>query len=338
MRYLTCDIKSINVITIKDVAKKAGVSVAAVSYAFNGIDKISEETRERIFAVSREMQYKPRTLPRKIITFAILSTQDNNIGLNSPYDAVIINTISRCLAKRNIIADIITMKNLEVMDLSIFNGIICICHDYRKIKHFFELWKDRPYVFVNFLGDKNLNTVSSPPDYGLTKAVNYLIEKGHRRIGYFYHEIKSDFSASRRRLDAYLKAVRKFKLDHDPQLHQEAGRNTQDYQEGVSKLLKAKPTAILTDGEYLGGPLSFQLRHFGIKIPDDISLMPYENHFFSQFAEPPLTTIAQNFVKIAELAVDKLLEITNGQNTSAVQSWVDCEIIERKSVKDIRPH
>ncbi|MHC4872343.1 MAG: LacI family DNA-binding transcriptional regulator [Planctomycetota bacterium] len=322
--------------TIKDIAKAAGVSVATISYVFNGKGSVSEETKQKIFDIARELKYKPRTIHSNTLTVAVVAGVDYMGELTSPYSATLLAHLSRCMSERDVIMEMITVKNSKRIDFSIFNGAISLLHDSESVSEFKSYaGASTPLVCISWQGSPEDHVVGYEVGLGIEKGVNYLHEKGHDRIGILCSSADPMSQTTRQRLECYERSIGNLKLEFDPDLTQFTNVKDPCDPQPVKALLEAGCTSILVDGEYFGGVLCNILHKLGKKIPEDVSILPYENAFLSKFAMPPHTTISQPLEKVAETAVDTVLGLIDGKIEKRVSVRYDCEIIERESVKKL---
>mgnify|MGYP000983334286 FL=1 len=166
--------------------------------------------------------------------------------------------------------------------------------------------------------------------------MNYLHELGHRRIGCIAGP--EEMPLCHYRLQGYVQALRRSGITVDPHY---IARGNFTYEAGASALeqllaLPVPPTAIFCHSDIMAlGALSLAKRR-GLKVPEDLSIIGFDNISLSEFCDPPLTTVAQPRFDIGREAMLLLLDQLHGHNVSSGSRLLDCELIVRGSTRKIR--
>ncbi len=334
----------INKPTIKDVAQKAGVSVATVSRILNGLEGYSEETKEKVNKAIIEMNYQrneiarhlkiKRThtigvlLPTRGTSFYIeLLNGIQDVAHKNKYSVVNCNTgdqwqltndYLRVLAERQVDGMIICSLpaglgyDKTIYDTSIPSVLVSTVSDHFQI----------PYIKVD--------------DFRASYAATlHLIQNGHRQIAFLGGD-KDDRIAGKPRLQGYLEALREYQIPVKESLIKHTHFSFKDGVLGMKQLLNEKETftAIFAACDDIAvGALSVAY-HEGIKVPDELSIIGYDNTNAAEMCYPPLTTVAQPLYQMGERAVELLIQsIETGKKGESI--IMPYEIIERKTVKPL---
>lgn len=194
-----------------------------------------------------------------------------------------------------------------------------------------------PMVMANeFAPELELPTVHIDNLTAAFNAVNYLHELGHKRIGCIAGP--EEMPLCHYRLQGYVQALRRSGITVEPQY---IARGNFTYEAGSNALeqllsLPVPPTAVFCHSDIMAlGALSLAKRR-GLKIPDDLSIIGFDNISLSEFCDPPLTTVAQPRFDIGREAMLLLLDQLHGHSVSSGSRLLDCELIVRGSTRKIR--
>lgn len=302
-------------ITIKDVAKAAGVSITTVSMVLNNTHyKIKEETKEKVRKAAEELGYVPNNLAKSLVT------QKSNLimlmvpNLSNPFFANLCEYIAKEFEKRDYILFIyqtlgkkITIEKFSsIMDANFMAGCLIVDRSVRDFKE--ELHRKYKIVLldeIDYSKDKCL-MVTGDNEKGGYLAMSYLLDRGHRKIGIVAGP--KDTANSSRRIAGALGAVmeRDVHFDSDCLVHgnynYEGGREAYDYLEDKDI------TAVFCFNDLSAFGFINRAQEKGRKIPEDLSVIGYDNLTINTIIEPKLTTIDQHLEKIAKLGVDILIE------------------------------
>lgn len=334
--------------TIKDVANKVGVSVATVSYVLNGKKKISEATKQKIYEAMEELNYVPdinaqglNSHSSKLIGVVVPQTEngDKLMFQNGFYSEVLgsIEYYARQKGYHVIISATDTNESyLKLAKQRNLDGIIVIGmypDDFYK-----ELKKtDIPIVLIDsYCNDFYYHSIRIDDAYGSYLATKYLLENGHREIAFFVGQIK-DNGVMKKRLQGYKHALEEFdvkfneKYVFEGQIEYESGIKLAD------RLVDSKfpVTAIVCAADILAIGVMSELYKLGVKVPDDISIVGFDDLEISNYLTPPLTTIHQQISLKGKKAVEMLLEHIEKINLPKQEEVLSLELIERGSVKKL---
>ena len=329
-------------VTLKDVAKVAGVSYATVSRALSGSSEIGEETRRRILKLCKEMGYTPNSIARSMVKRCT-----NVLGLivpslNNPFMSELTGHLEIYARKRGYTLMVCNSSYDHDLEKEVFSllasrqvdGIIMIPVGHESYEPLNALTAQVPTVFISEnMKDYPENYVSVDNHRGMQIATEYLYSLGHRRILYF--GARSDSKTHQLRLEGYLSTAEK--LGIEPRvLRSGYARSSREVGYALAGEYFARTneeTAILCAADMLAIGVMQAAFEAGIRIPKDISLMGFDNISFSALPQIDLTTIHQPTQQMAIAAVDMLLERIKNPEAEHTKLILPPSLIERKSCR-----
>jgi transcriptional regulator, LacI family len=338
--------KEVIAATMKDVAEKANVSTATVSRALMNPDKVSQSTRNKVEKAALEVGYFPQALGRnskrnesKTILVIVPDICD-------PFFSEIIRGIEVTAAEQGylvLIGDCAHQNQQEktFIDLIITKQIDGMLLLGSRLPFDASIEEQRnlpPMVMANeFAPELELPTVHIDNLTAAFNAVNFLHELGHQRIGCIAGP--EEMPLCHYRLQGYVQALRRSGLTVDPHY---IARGNFTYEAGANALeqllaLPEPPTAVFCHSDIMAlGALSLAKRR-GLKVPEDLSIIGFDNISLTEFCDPPLTTVSQPRFAIGREAMLLLLDQLSGQNVSSGSRLLDCELIVRGSTTKNKP-
>lgn len=332
-------------ITIKDVAKKADVSVATVSRVINNQGGYSEKTKQRVLEVIEELGYHPNAIARGLVgkrtkTIGLLVpdlTSTLPIELLKGVEKVVHKMGNSVILCNTELEGRKTMDYLRLLNEKQIDGIIYASHELKE--EYYRYIKEMNVPLVLLATQSNrfpVPFVKVDDRLAVYSAVSYLIEKGHRKIAMISGG-EHDVIAGLPRIEGYKAAM----SDHGLSINknwiiQTDGFFFEDGKKGFLELISQNPdvTAVLAGSDDMAVGILSAAYNLGIKVPDDLSLMGYDNLKIAEMAVPTLTTVAQPFEKMGERAAEMVFEMLTTGNM--VESYYfPHKIIERQSVKAI---
>ncbi len=332
-------------VTMSDIAKEIGVSTVTVSKALGDKEGVGSELRERIKNKANEMGYQSAgfsKIPKDSLTYSIsIVVAKHFIQDASAYYWVVYRYIVELLQKKNYygILDVISEEDEETcqMPKSISDkkadGIIVLgqfANPYVNALLSLEV----PTVFLDFYSSRSdVETVLTDNFFGSYTITNYLIAMGHRRIG-FIGTVNSTSSIQDRYLGYY-----KAHLENHIQMNRtwiiddrrQDGTGFTEYD-----LPTELPTAFVCNSDEAAYILVNQLRSKGIRVPDDISVVGYDNHIYSTISNPRITTIDVNSYEMSGHAVDIIIKKIRDSSFRCGRVLITGKLIERDSVKKLK--
>lgn len=308
---------------LTDLAAELGCSVAAVSYALNDRPGVSEKLRERVRELVRERNYEPLR-PR----IAVLMT-DAGLSLGF-YMFSLLNSLRGEAKRRGHQLLIVSRNDLSLLEDRMVSGALSL--DFmHEIGRLFPKLKNMPLVCLNDLPNtlENVSTVHSDDEEGIRRALDYLVDRGHRRIGLFCAASLSGDD----RLKPFL-AYRRFGTEVELHVEPLEFHHKSTVACRMEAMLEHKVTAILVSGERYGMEAYGALARLGKRIPGDVSVIGWENPGFSEHQIPPMTSLEQDFRGIASAAFDMLEKKIRGEQTGNV--FIPYKFHIRGSVRNLK--
>lgn len=324
----------------------ANVSTATVSRIVNGLPGYSKETKEKVLKVIEELGYQPNALARGLVSkrtntlgvlFPVVSSMFSSEILNgiedtaheSDHSVIVCNTDSNGVR---------TMKYLQVLKEKRVDGIIFTSEVLKE--EYYEALVDMkiPVVLVSTASYRfPLPYVKVDDKHAAYSATEYLIQNGHEKIA-MISGTKDDPIAGVPRVEGYIQALKDYGLPV------ELKRITYGFDFGyktgmmcMEQLFKEAPetTAIFAASDEIAiGALSVAYK-YGIKIPDDLSIIGYDNLKIAEMSIPPLTTVAQPLYEMGQLAAQMIFDMINSKKKTTESRIIPHKIIERQSVKKL---
>lgn len=308
---------------LTDLAAELGCSVAAVSYALNDRPGVSEKLRERVRELVRERNYEPLR-PR----IAVLMT-DAGLSLGF-YMFSLLNSLRGEAKRRGHQLLIVSRNDLSLLEDRMVSGALSL--DFmHEIGRLFPKLKNMPLVCLNDLPNtlENVSTVHSDDEEGIRRALDYLVDCGHRRIGLFCAASLSGDD----RLKPFL-AYRRFGTEVELHVEPLEFHHKSTVACRMEAMLEHKVTAILVSGERYGMEAYGALARLGKRVPEDVSVIGWENPGFSEHQIPPMTSLEQDFRGIASAAFDMLEKKIRGEQTGNV--FIPYKFHIRGSVRNLK--
>jgi LacI family transcriptional regulator len=313
-----------SVIRLKDIASKTGFSTNTVSLALRESPRIPEETRATIKKAALELNYLPNQIAKSLV-----SRQTMTIGLVltdilNPTLTKTAQALELALSDRGYSTLFATSNNNLDEEIDVMNvfrsrqvdGMLVYPTGRRKIEHIREL-RDAGYPVVLLVADPDagVDGVSVDDRRGAYKATRHLLELGHRRIGFL--DAASPLGNQEKR-EGYLMALREFNAEYDPQL--------------VADPIGHRAT----QGHDLARDLALGvLKHChnaGLRVPDDMAIIGYDNIEFAEMATTPLSTINYAADEVSRLAVARLMTLIGAERMPEPRvTLIDPELVVRES-------
>ena len=336
-------------VTIKDIAKAVGVTPAVVSYVMNGKEhKVSAETVSKIKNAMKEMNYIPNLSARSLVNdksqmigVIIPQTEDSaQMLLTNPFYSEIVSGIEAKLRQNNyhmILSGV--DKGKSYLDTSVqrnLDGAI-IMGIYQE--QFYEELKELklPIVLIDsYIADDSFYRVGINDEYGGYLATKYLIDNGHKDIALVTGSIKRD-GVNEKRFLGYKRALKEAGIFYNPD-NVFDGNVSYEYGCEAGRIISQnhkRITAVFASADLIALGLIRSIKEAGYDVPNDFSVVGFDNISSLKYTLPPLTTVGQNItekgLKAAEVLIDLInnTHIENGQK----EFLMPLEIVERDSVK-----
>jgi len=320
--------------TIKDIAKKAGVSVTTVSLALNGKgDALSDATVQKVIAVAAELNYSPNQMAvglitKKTMTFGLLVPDICNMFFSSiakgaeeqsqksGYNIIFCNTNDN------------PQKDIEYTKVMLnrsVDGIILIMSANSYGNSALECYKlieksKTPIVLVDRTADEfSAPSVMVDNELGGYLATRHLLDLGHKKIGCITGPMSTQ--SSKQRFYGYIRALQEYNIIFDPSLIEEGEFHAESGIQLSAKLIDKQVSAIFAFNDMVAYGVYIQAAKRGMKIPADLSIVGFDDTEFSEIMQVPLTTVQQPGFEIGQTAVRKLVDMIS-QPDQPVESTI----------------
>lgn len=317
--------------TIKDIAAKAGVSAVTVSRALNDKPDISKETKELILQIANELGYTPNTIAKSLVT-----RKTKTIGILipvtiDPFFAEMVQGIADVCFESGYHIDLChthANADMELDYIRLLRGKHAegmLIYPVQEDRRYIDVLKDSPlpFVFLNRHTDAlECDFVINDNVHGAYLAVNHLLDRGFKRIVYVC--AKPVASSGKERIEGCQKAFRERGLSDDTFDVETCKPTIQCCYQSVKTLISAKrdvDALFIWDDKLAIGAYK-AIYEAGLKIPEDIALVGYNDMETSEFLFPSLTTIRQARYQIGQEAARILLDKIQSEKAPPVQKIV----------------
>ena len=337
-----------NGIKMLDIATKLGVSVVTVSNALAGRDGVSEQMRQKICDTAEEMGYKPSNtksgkkkppVPKLGKSVGII-TSERFVGARGTFYWELTANISNKLSAMNVLTvyECITAdseKNCVLPNMIAekkVDGIIVIGQIHREYIHRLSQI-DLPLIFVDFYDNRyEIDSVNSDSFHGGYILTDYLVQNGHRKIG-FFGSLNATSSINDRFL-GYVKCLMENSLEY------RSDWCIPDRTERSLLLDKIDfpdemPTAFVCNSDETAFRVISALKSKGVRVPEDISVVGYDNYTVSSICIPTITTVEVDLEKMSSEAVRIMAKKLSDPSYRAGRRVITGRLIVKNSVLDI---
>ena len=328
-------------ITIKEVAKVAGVSTATVSMVINKkADHITQKTKDKVFDAIKKLDYKPNYAARSLV-----SAQSYMIGLllpdiTNPFFAELAKELETCLNHAGYITFLCNSTEdsqqesryiEELIARSVDGMIICGLTKGNEDKLALLRKKKIPYLNLDSRFIQNKYAIKIDDHRGGKLAANHLLELNHEIVAFIGS--KSDFSNIWNRYKGFSEVIttanKKIRL-FETELTKEGGKEVAD------QLFASDATAVFCSNDLIAVGIYEQARKRGIQIPEQLSVVGFDDISFADILIPKLTTIRQPMRDVAHMAVKQLLKMIKDRNYAFISEVLPVELIVRESTAKLK--
>ena len=328
-------------VTIYDVAKKANVSAMTVSRVINNTGRISEKTRQKVKRVMEELNYVPNSMARSLVLqetkilsllitditnpfYTTLARGAEDAAKQFGYRLLLCNSDEN-LDKEKDYVDMILSTRVD--------GVLFAPAGDSSREHLEKLAQHNvPFVMI----DREVPGITSDMIVGNSKdgarqLVEHLIGLGHRRIALINGP--HDISTARDRQAGYIEALRLNGIEEDPELIAEAGYKTFDAVPLLERWLRMtdRPTAVFAANNFLALGIIRSLRKMGLRVPDDMSVVCFDDLEHVSVLEPFLTVASQPAYSFGNMGVRLLIERIRNKGADPRKIVFPAKLIIRQS-------
>lgn len=333
-------------VRLADIAKKAGVSVVTVSKALSGQKGVSEAMRAKIKALANEMGYTPVHAPQggkaKSYTIGVVTFERYFAKFASfywkMYQELTTQAVKQnCFSMLEVIAgfDEDGLSRPRLLEEERVDGVIVIGKPKKDYLKMLYQNKKVPMVFLDFYDDEVVvDSVISASFYGMYRMTEYLIKNGHTDIAFvgtlMYTESITD------RYFGYCKAL----MEHGIEQRPEWVINDREYTDGVAGMNYKipfpednMPTAFVCNNDVTAYALIKQLEEKGYRVPEDISVVGYDDYLYAEFGDSRITTYSVDVGAMTRVALTYMVKRIENFAINANVHVVSGKLIERSTVR-----
>lgn len=331
--------------TMDDVAKLAGVSQSTVSRVLRGSTFVEEEKRKKVLEAVQKLDFK-----RNIAASKLAGSRSNEIGIiipdiENPFFAALYKGAESALVPKGYsimlgnsgteksAARAYVDKMLEHRAAGVIISSIAL--DPRYIAEI----KERLYI-VTLPIEAGVDCVTADEEHGAVEAIDYLAKEcGHRRIAFWGFD--KSFEQVSKRFHGYKMGLMRNGIVFDGDLIFLSGMFQEEVMVKVEENLHRftasdSPTVIFAANDNAAINIMSALRQYGIQVPEDISIIGFDNNFISALVTPPLTTVSQPSYQMGQIAAELLLEHLDGEEERPARTVIlPTKLIIRESVKKL---
>ncbi len=333
----------IAMVTIKDVAKLAGVSASTVSRTLSNRIFVEEATRQKVLKAVEELNYQPSTMAKGLREGRTYALAFFVPDINSFFYPGIMKSIEKYASQKGY--SIILCNNNESLDNEKkatqvvgsrgIDGILCMSVE-DDVQHLVRYQKERqiPVVLVNRYVADDMCCISVDNFHGGYLMTKHLLDCGHRKIAGVFGDFgkqrfRERYEGCKRAMEEYGVQDYKRYFIYDVNSVEEAFARTRDI---LSR--EDRPTAFFATMDILAIGIYSGISESGLSIPGDISVVGFDNIYMTQYMTPPLTTYSASADDLARKSVECMLrQIDTGGQVEKLR--LTGELVERRSVKRI---
>ena len=329
--------------TIKDIARLANVSTTTVSHVLNSTRQVSEDLSNRVQVAIRDLEYKPNAMAR-----ALRVHSSKTLGLivpdnSNPFFSEIALGAEDCAFRHGYSLFLCNSRHDSARELTYMttlstyavDGLIlsAVSGDLDQLSEFVK--SGIPLVVVDRkLAAPDIEFIHSDHIEGAREATQHLVEFGHRRIGIITGPI--DVHSALDRIQGFEEILNEHGIPNDPDLSVRGDFQVESGRRAAQEMMELPdpPTAIFACNDMMAIGALQTLRTLGLGVPEDVSLVGFDDIFLASLLDPPLTTVAQSAYTIGEMAVARLVERMNGSKNLMTQEFcLPTDLIIRKSTR-----
>jgi len=333
-------------VTIKDVASLANVAPSTVSRVIADSPRISQATKQKVKKAMEQLGYHPNLNARNLASqstqaLGLVMPSSKDVGFQNPFFPTVLQGISEGAREKNYALHMTTGKSeSEILDAVIqmvqgkrVDGVVLL---YSKVKDdVISYLKEREFPFV-LIGKpyndiEEITHVDNDNIRAMKEATEHLIKIGHKQIGFIGGSL--DLIVTVDRLHGYKKALEDADIEGRSEyvIHQEFLR--EGGQEAVRALMKLEhpPTALVVADDFMALGVLNTLDELGIRVPEDISIVSFNNVLLAELAKPPLTSVDINIFELGYQASKSLIQKIENSNEPTKRLIISHRLVERLS-------
>lgn len=329
--------------TLKDIAELAQVSIATVSRILNNDSSLNvpEATKNNVLSAAKALNYKKKTKEQSIYQICIIQWYSLEQEIEDPYYLTLRKGVEDYFQKKDVLLKRIFKSDIHFEDsLKDADGIICIG---KFSDDYIQMFKK--YCNSVILLDMDLNRISECSiildfDQAIKDAIAYLSKLGHKKIGYLggIEYLDNDSQYSDMRKTSFVKYCEEYHIDYQDFIIEDEFTKESGYNMAI-ELIQSKnlPTAIFAASDPIAIGAMRAFNEHGYSIPEDISIIGFDNIDASNYTHPPLTTFYAPSYDMGQLGAQLLYQaLENKTKLLPMRIQLPCYLIERESCSPIQ--
>lgn len=335
-------------ITIEDIAKEAGVSIATVSRVMNNTKAVSKELRERVNAVIEKNQFKPNSLARGLATKKTQSIGIIVPDISNPVFATLVKGANEICHQQGYTLMVSESLGERVREEELLRGLEekhtdgVLLAGIHVDSQLVEVAKNMAYPVV-LIGQEDidncneLSVVIHDNEEAAYEATKLLIQAGHREIA-FIGGPEHDYSSGRKRLLGYKRALQESSIEWNSRMHYYGDFTLSSGYKGMKMILedeKNRITAVIAGNDMMAIGAIRYIREKGMQVPVDISVIGMDGIEIGAYITPMLTTVEFPYYDEGVKAANVLIDYIQGRQMEAKLYYLEHKLIQRESIEII---
>ncbi len=334
-------------VTISDIAKATGYSKTAVSFAFNSPSRISAEACEKIRKTAEEMGYLPDPMARslslgKYLSLGFLLPQDTEAALSNPYILEVIRGLGKVCQEHNYSLTVIPPVNHSIYEAvkgAMVDGLVTMGYILDDNVQDAVKLRALPLVMIDGAESRTALSINIDDQGAARTQLEKVLEAGHRKIALVslyapaYQSGPSERGLVEKRLDGYEEALKGYE---DVTVYRFVSETRREAGMELAKTIAAldeRPTAVAAMADIVAIGIIQGLKSLGISVPDEVSVVGFDNITEGEYVSPSLTTIAQPAYEKGAAAAEAAFKLIKREEVDRSACSVDYKFIERESLK-----
>lgn len=333
-------------VTIKDVAKLANVAPSTVSRVIADSPRISEETKQKVKRAMEQLGYHPNINARNLVskstqTIGLVMPSSKDVGFQNPFFPTVLQGISEGAQEKYYALHMTTGKSeKEILDAVIqmvegrrVDGVVLLTSRVRDQVISYLRKRKFPFVLIGkpYQDIEEITHVDNDNIRAMKEATEYLLHLGHRHIAFIGGT--RELMVTLDRLDGYEKALQEAGILVKPEyiVHEEFLR--EGGQEAVRELmaLDEPPTALVVADDFMALGVLNTLDELGIQVPQDLSIVSFNNVLLAEMSRPPLTSVDINIFELGYQATKNLILMIENDKEPVKRLIISHRLVERSS-------
>ncbi|HVZ79550.1 MAG TPA: LacI family DNA-binding transcriptional regulator [bacterium] len=335
--------------TIKDVAKRAGVTIGTVSRVLNNKKWVSEDCRKRVLVAIKDLHYKPqahaRRLRQKHSKICGVIAPHHTSVFRSPFFTHIMRGLEEVAAEKQYRLLLHPLSETARAQISyralLGDGSVdgmFVLNAWSTDASIRELAEAQvPFVLVNgkITGQEDLPYVGFDNRGGVRIAIDHLVKLGHERIGIINGKMTTTNALER--FQSFQENLAEHKLEFQQEWAADGDFEEEGGYKAALKILGAvrRPSAILCASDLMAIGAIRALREKGLNVPGDISVIGFDNMDEAAYHEPAITTVAFSAYEMGKLAARKMFQMISQEDLAEKASTLQPELLERESTRKV---